>query len=184
MIYTAIKTLEKRWPLFNREPLTKAHCLKLLEEMGVIALEDRQVPEAMALWYQKKAFVIYNPHLSDSDLVLNIGHELGHFALGHIKSTRLPILSRIFSKTIEEKDAGIIGFLMWAPTAELCRMYDKGRLNIEELYRYVKFRDGDIEEDKALRLCHSRIRIFNGLQRTLRQLRMPVQFRVPPYFGI
>ena len=74
MIYTAIKMLEKRWPLFNREPLTKAHCLKLLEEMSVIALEDRQVPEAMALWYQKKAFVVYNPHLSDSDLVLSIGH--------------------------------------------------------------------------------------------------------------
>ncbi len=184
MIYTAIKTLEKRWPLFNREPFTKAHCLKLLEHMGVIALPDSQVPEAMALWHEKKAFVVYNPYLSDSDLVLNIGHELGHFALGHIKTTRLATLSRIFSKTIEEKDAGIIGFLMWAPTFELCRMCDKGRLNIEELYRYVKFRDGDIEEDKALRLCHSRIRIFNGLQRTLRQLRMPVQFRVPPYFGI
>ena len=184
MIYTAIKTLEKRWPLFNREPLTKAHCLKLLEEMGVIPVADRQVPEAMALWYPKKAFVTYNPHLSDSDLVLNIGHELGHFAFGHIKSTRRQILSRIFSKTTEEKDAGIIGFLMWAPTPELCRMYDKGRLNIEELYRYVKFRDGDIEEDKALRLCHSRIRIFNGLMRTIRQLSMPVQFRVPPYFGI
>jgi len=122
MIYTAIKTLEKRWPLFNREPFTKAHCLKLLEHMGVIALTDRQVPEAMALWHEKKAFVVYNPHLSDSDLVLNIGHELGHFALGRIKFTRLPTLSRIFSKTIEEKDAGIIGFLMWAPTFELCRI--------------------------------------------------------------
>ena len=74
MIYTAIKTLEKRWPLFNREPLTKAHGLKLIEEMGIIALEDRQVPEGMALWYPKKAFVTYNPHLSDSDLVLSIGH--------------------------------------------------------------------------------------------------------------
>ncbi len=184
MIYTAIKTLEKRWPLFNREPFTKAHCLKLLKHMGVIALADNLVPEAMAYRYEKRAFVFYNPHLSDGDLVLNIGHEVGHFALGHIKSTRRPILSRIFSKTIEEKDAGIIGFLMWAPTFELCRMYDKGWLNIEELYRYVKFRDGDIEEDKALRLCHSRIRIFNGLMRTIRQLSMPVQFRVPPYFGI
>ena len=136
MIYTAIKTLEKRWPLFNREPFTKAHCLKLLEEMGVIPVADRQVPEAMALCHGKKALVVYNPHLSDSDLVLNIGHELGHFALGHIKSTRRPILSRIFSKTTEEKDAGIIGFLMWAPTPELCRICDKGRLNIEELYHY------------------------------------------------
>ena len=184
MIYTAIKALEKVWPLFNREPFTKAHCFELLENMKVIAHPDSHVPEAMAYRYKNRAFVVYNPHLSDSDLVLNIGHEVGHFALGHIKPDRPPILSHIFSKNREDVDAGIIGFLMWAPTLELCRMFDNGLLNIEELYRYVKFRDGDIEDDTVLRLCHSRIRIFNGFLRTLRRLRIPVQFRVPPYLGI
>ena len=182
MIYNDILKLQEVTGLFNREPITSEKLIGLAAQKGIRAFTDLSTLTAEAFIYKNKSYIAYNPHLPESHIVLNVGHELGHFGLGHIAPHKSPLTASIFSKRRNERDAGIIGFLCWIPTNELCRMERNGKLNIDELYKLIRCLDGDLIEDEVLRLCHSRISIYNGFRRVIRQFMIPKQqkFYFPP----
>lgn len=173
MVYNSILDLEAYWSLFNREPLTSAHLLQLADRLGIITLEDHSIAGGAAYLYRNHRFIAYDPHQTETNLILSIGHEIGHFALGHIRPGDSPLAANVLSKAAGEREAGIIGFLFWMPTIELCKMEHAGRLDLEEVYKFSMLVDGDLSHDQRLRFCYSRIRIFCGFRRVLRSCPVP-----------
>lgn len=166
-IYREIFNLETNWHGFNRNPFSKTDLIELAERNNIVVLKDHSVKNACVFHYEKRKVVLYNPHLPEIDFALSLGHELGHIGLGHVNPHTEPLHANYFSCSRIEKDAGIIGFLFWAPTTDLYRMDRDGRLNIEEVYNHCRnHRYGDIEGADLEKVCKSRLRIYNALKRS------------------
>ena len=169
MIYNANIELEKKRRVFNSEPFTIEQIKKLCDHHNITPLTDHTVDGAVAYRHRRKNIILDNPILTAIQLVLNLGHEFGHFPLGHVKDHGSPLhMSDPFADQGKEKDAGIIGFLMWLPTKEICKMIRDGRIDIEEVLNFSRYIDPDLTEDEALEICNARIRIFNALRRVSR----------------
>lgn len=167
LVYNAIFDLEKKWQGFNQKPFSKDDLIQLADRNNIIALEDHTVLNACALRYKADNIILYNPHQPDIDLILGIGHELGHFSLGHVKADEAPLHANYLSNSAKEKDAGIIGFLFWAPTPDLYQMKANGRLNLEEVYSNCRNNCyGDIAGVDLETVCSARLRIYNALIRS------------------
>ncbi len=167
MLFEDISALELNWTGFNEKEFSVNDLLKIAEHNNIIVLEDGTIDRpACTLIYKNKKFIYYNPCESKTDLILALGHELGHIGLGHVTSDKI-LYSDTFAKSGIEKDAGIVGFLFWHPSLELYKLDLEGRLDIEEVYKYHKNTNGrDLLEDDLMRLCMSRLRIYKGLRRT------------------
>ncbi|SCY01797.1 hypothetical protein [Desulfoluna spongiiphila] len=164
LVYNAIFDLEKKWQGFNRKPFSKNDLIQLAGKHNIIVLEDNSVLNACALRYKADNIILYNPHQPDIDLILGIGHELGHFSLGHVMNDAAPLHANYLSNSAKEKDAGIIGFLFWAPTPDLYRMKANGCLNLEEVYSNCRNNCyGDITGVNLETVCSARLRIYNAL---------------------
>jgi Zn-dependent peptidase ImmA (M78 family) len=172
--------LERKWDLFNKEPYTSNALIKLADHLGIITYSDKGIKDGAALNYQGRRVIAYNPHQTESHLTLILGHEIAHHVLGHIMPNGEPKYTNLFDKHYkEEKEAGILGFLFWLPTTELCRMECNGRLQIDELYKYARFYDPELTEDEILKLCESRISIYNALKRIERRYPAARQITIP-----
>ena len=168
-IYRMIFDLETNWHGFNKNPFSKTDLIELAERNNIIVMKDQSVKNACVFDYEERKVVLYNPHLPDIDFALSLGHELGHIGLGHVTPHNEPLHANYFSNSSSEKDAGIIGFLFWAPTTDLYRMDLDGRLNIEEFYNHCRnHRYGDIEGAELEKVCESRLRIYDALKRSNR----------------
>jgi hypothetical protein len=164
-----VHILERQWGSFNREPYTVSEAALLCKRMSIRLEPDRSVAHAAAFIFEGKKHILYNPHHTRTDILLNIGHEIGHFSLGHVRTGGPPF----FSSPLEirkkmERYAGIIGFLMWLPNTEICKMMHGDTLDIEEMFNYVRWKDSDVTYDYALKLCTARISIFNAYRRIMR----------------
>lgn len=139
----------------------------LFTQRDIVVIEDGKIERpACTFLYENKKYIYYNPCRSKIDLILALGHELGHVGLGHVTSDKI-LYSDTFATSGIEKDAGIVGFLFWHPSLELYKLDLEGRLDIEEVYKYHKNINGsDLLEDDFMRLCMSRLRIYKGLRRT------------------
>lgn len=168
-IYRMIFNLETDWQGFNRTPFSKDDLIELAERNDIVVLKDYSVKNACVLNYNDRKVVFYNPHQSDIDFTLSLGHELGHIGLGHVEPHGEPLHANFYSSSGIEKDAGIIGFLFWAPTRDLYKMDIEGCLNMEEVYNNCRDqRYGDIEGAEIEKVCSARLRIYNALKRANR----------------
>ncbi|BCS94922.1 hypothetical protein DSLASN_05540 [Desulfoluna limicola] len=165
-IYNQIIDLETHWQGFNKKPFSKNDLIELAERNNIVVLKDHSVENACVFHYDGKKVVLYNPHQPDIDFTLSLGHELGHIGLGHVHPHSSPLHANFFSNSSIEKDAGIIGFLFWAPSSDLHQMDIVGRLNLEEIYNNCKdYRYGDIDGSDIEKICKARLRIYNALKR-------------------
>ncbi len=125
MLYDDIQKLEKTWPAFNKESFTSEDIVTLAERIGIITITDKTIPSASAFHFENKPFILYNPHQSETNLVMALGHELGHFGLGHVEMDDTFLYTSPFTASGIEKDAGIIGFLFWLPHRYWFKRSDK-----------------------------------------------------------
>lgn len=168
-----VKSLERQWGSFNREPFTFSKVESLCRRMRIKLDPDRSISKAAAFIHKGKRYILYNPYQTDTYLLLNIGHEIGHFSLGHIKKNDPHLYSNPFEvRKMRERYAGIIGFLMWLPSSEVCKMMHDGVLDIDEMYKFVRWNDPDLTYQEALKLCTSRISIFNAYRRRILKCRI------------
>lgn len=164
MLYHAIKQIENTYSFFNRKSLSSDFLLQWLESLGVITRSDLSVSYAVLMNFLDKKFLLYNPWLHPDELVLTLGHEIGHILLGHIDHFEVLFSNKaFFSKSRLEKDAGIIGFLCWLPTPYLQKLEAQGRLSVEELAWELK--NCDTEWDLLYQLCKARLRIYAGFKK-------------------
>ena len=167
-IYRAIRRLEREWGRrvgFNRRALSPDDLLIWVEARGGVPLEDRSVSSTAFLFYRGAPFILHNPAAEPLELLLSLGHEVGHLALGHhdymFFRPHTPVL---WARNGEEKDAGIIGFLAWLPTRELERLLrDPELYHPEALARELATCDS--EWPFLLQACQARLRIWQGLKR-------------------
>ena len=83
LLYHQIRLIEKWYPPFNRQPLT-VHTLKeLANQAKITVIEDFSVTTAVSFRYKKRKLIYFNPHQPYQQQVLCLGHEIGHFLLGH-----------------------------------------------------------------------------------------------------
>ncbi len=175
-IYNKIFDFETKWNGFNKTPFSKNDLIELAERNDIVVLKDHSVVNACVFHYDNRKIVLYNPHQPDIDFTLSLGHELGHIGLGHVKPHDEPLHANFYSNSSIEKDAGIIGFLFWAPTSDLYMLDKEGRLNLEEVYNNCKdYRYGDTDGADLEKVCKARLRIYNALKRTQKNDR-PVVF--------
>ncbi len=161
MIFYAISRLEKGFSFFNRHALSADDLLNWASILGIKTVPDTSVRRAFTGFIRKHPLIIYNPHLPPDDLILTLGHELGHHLLGHIEHADLFFSeASLFCRNGIEKDAGIVGFLCWLPTKKLQELDVQDRLDAQELAWELK--NCDSEWDFLLKVCHARIRIYEG----------------------
>ena len=164
MIYHAIKRIEREWLFFNRSRLYIDFLLDWLYRLNVKAVPDKEVKSALLFKGSKKHLLFYNPYLHPDELILTLGHELGHILLGHLDYADILFSDRtFFSKSGLEKDAGIIGFLCWLPTPFLRKLETQERLSIFELA--WELNTCDTEWELMYKLCEARMRIYNAWKR-------------------
>lgn len=175
-----VNAIERQWGSFNVEPYTVSEAATLCQRMNIRLEHDRSVSNAAAFIYKGKKHILFNPYHTETDTLLNIGHEIGHFSLGHIKTGCSPFYSSPLEiRKKQERYAGIIGFLMWLPNAEVCKMMRHGIMDIGEMYKYVRWKDPDLTYHETLKLCTSRISIFNAYRRMMLKYRIGKQIALP-----
>jgi len=164
MIYYAIKRIEQEWLFFNRTKLSVDFLLDWLYHLNVVAIPDKEIKTAILFKKSKKNFLFYNPYLHPDELIVTLGHELGHILLGHLDYADVLFSDKtFFSKSGLEKDAGIIGFLCWLPTPFLRKLEMQERLSIPELAWELS--TCDTEWGLMYKLCEARIKIYNAFKR-------------------
>jgi len=164
--YRDLKRLEYVWGQregFNRYPFGLDTLLVWIEALGAIPLEDRTVKTTALIAYRKKKFIFYNPNIDPLNLLLSLGHDAGHLALGHFENGFQPHVPSIWARNGFEKDAGIVGFLCWLPTPELERLLKRVEPHPEALARELATCDSELPF--LFRACEARLRIWRGLQR-------------------
>lgn len=166
MLYHAIQRLEWFFPFFNRRFLMADDLLIWAELLGLEAIPDSVVKKAFTFRTRdKKFFIVYNPHLPPDELVVTLGHEIGHHVLGHTEHAEILFSpANAFCKTGLEKDAGIIGFLAWLPTRELERLLrDSDCYHPESLARELA--NCDTEWPFLIKACKARLRIWKNFKK-------------------
>jgi len=136
MLYKFIYRLERRYSFFNKKFCSADFLLSWAEDLGINAIPDRRIDKALSFISPKgKKVTLYNPYLNPDQLTLTIGHELGHWLLGHVENAKvLYNPNGLFCTSGFEKDAGIIGFLCWYPTWKLEETYkQRNYLDPQEL---------------------------------------------------
>ncbi len=121
---------------FNKRPQTVKALISFLSELGVETIEDTGINNALSIFAaNKRCITFYNPNMNYDHQVLVLGHELGHWLLGHVQAADLLFNPQHFFVTSGfEKDAGIIGFLCWYPTPYIDKFIEQtGYLSYEEL---------------------------------------------------
>ncbi len=166
MLYHAIKKLEHFFPFFNRKALTADDLLVWCELLGLKVITDLGVEGAFTFKpSEEKLLIVYNPHLPPDKLVLVLGHEIGHYLLGHTKHAKILFSpTNVFCKTGLEKDAGIIGFLCWLPTKRLKRLLRNPDCYYPEGLAQ-ELATCDSEWQFLVKACSARLRIYNALKR-------------------
>lgn len=169
LLFDDITKLQNNWPGFNARDFSVTELLRFAGRRNVIALEDATIASACTFCHNGETIILYNPHRPHAELILAIGHELGHIGLGHVTPDGEYLYANFFETEGIERDAGTVGFLFWQPTAELIRLDMDGRLDIEEVYKHHKAINGsDVPEEDLVKFCRNRLRIFEGLKRTWR----------------
>ena len=124
-LYFIIKKYEKlfRDVGFNRCFLDYEKVLIMIERMGVQSAEDRFFKEPFLWCGNGKKVLFYNPEVHPEELVIKLGHELGHLICEHYREdfTWFKNAHRLFSRKME-RDADVIGYLCWIPTPYLDRV--------------------------------------------------------------
>ena len=124
-LYFVIKKYEElfRDVGFNRYFLDYEKVLMMIERMGVQSAKDRKFKDPFLWCGDGKKVLFYNPEVHPEELVIKLGHELGHLICEHYREDFMWIKSahRVFSNRME-KDADVIGYLCWIPTPYLDRV--------------------------------------------------------------
>lgn len=166
MLFKVIKQIEKQFPFFNRNFLSPDDIVVFMELIGVEAVVDTTIDGAFSFITPKgKRITLYNPFQQPDLLTLCLGHELGHWLLGHVNHQGL-YFSResLFSRSGIEKDAGIIGFLAWLPTPYLNHLSQYPDLMYPERLAW-ELKTCDTEWNLLVRACTSRLRIYRALMK-------------------
>ena len=166
MLYRLIFQLEKTYNFYNKKALSVDFLLKWLESLNITSIPDKDIRTALSFITPKNnKVVVYNPHLHPDQLVVTLGHELGHWLLGHIECAQtLYDTSNLFATSGIEKDAGIIGFLCWYPTMTLdFIVQERGYLDIEEIAWEIS--NCDTEWALLRELMKARVRIYRAWKR-------------------
>lgn len=160
-LYHAVYALEAAIAGFNAKAYNVDHLIALAGSLGFLFLEDNSVKHAVSFKYKNRHICYYNPHKEQNELLLVLGHELGHYLLNHFDSAPLYHSPEgLFSKKGIEKDASIVGFLMWYPTPRLdytLNLYQT--LDAEILYNELNNCDSDC---KLYDYCKARLRIYRA----------------------
>ncbi|MBF0121251.1 MAG: ImmA/IrrE family metallo-endopeptidase [Desulfobacterales bacterium] len=163
MLYNSILEIEKQHPDFNRDGFSSRQLIDFVKDnFKIHCIKDLSSTYAYIVKYKDKRYIFYNPQQAETNLVLSLGHEVGHVLLNHNLNKEITPFN-MFAKNGDEKDAGIVGFLFWLPTPELERIKRYGELCIEELYNYVS--NCDMTHDEAYKICNGRLRILKALER-------------------
>ena len=157
-----IAKIEKLFPFFNTRMLTADDLIVWMELIGVEAVPDTTISGAFSFIAKDgKRITLYNPHQNPDDLTLCLGHELGHWLLGHIDAQGLYFSEHsLFARSGIEKDAGIIGFLCWCPTPWVEKKIREGCLEPGELAWELKCCDAEWE--KLVEYVRARLRIYKA----------------------
>ncbi|WP_148236960.1 hypothetical protein [Thermodesulfatator indicus] len=162
-----MKRLEYVWGRragFNCKPFSFDDLLVWIENLGAIPLQDRTVKVTTFLFYRDKKFILYNTGANPLELLLSLGHEAGHLALGHYETGELlPHAPSLWARNGLEKDAGIVGFLCWLPTPEFERILQKTEPHPEVLANELATCDS--EWPFLLKASEARLRIWRGLRK-------------------
>ena len=158
--------IEEWHPPFNKKPLTVPALKELAKQAKITVVEDFSVTTAVSFKYKKRNLIYFNPQQPYQQQVLCLGHEIGHFLLGHHDAWELyfnPL--SMFTRHGIEKEASIIGFLCLSPTFALDKLAYQERLDVEEIYHEL-CPCGELEEDLCWKLAQARMRIYRAFMRT------------------
>lgn len=173
MLYQDIVNLERRWHGFNNKPFSSTDLIELSRDLSIIVAQNHLIEKAGIFKFDGKTTIIYNPHQPELDLILALGHELGHYALGHVTDehgTFHPASIDHFSFSGIEKDAGIIGFLFWAPS-HILDSYSDARFIPERLFDSIKHFSDEVSAEHMVEVCNARGRIYNAFKRKQKNLK-------------
>lgn len=157
---------------FNKKSQTVQSLIMFLSELGVETIEDTGINDALSvIATNRRCITCYNPYLNYDQQVIVLGHELGHWLLGHVHAADLLFNPRHFFITSGlEKDAGIIGFLCWYPTPYIDKFIEQtGYLSYEEL-AYLHS-NCDTEWSFMVEAFEARCRIYRAWMRTKASLK-------------
>lgn len=171
--YRIVKKFERKWGPkigFNRRALGLENLLAWAEDLGGIPLEDHTVPSTAFFLYRRRPFILYNPDQHPLNLVLSLGHEVGHLLFRHHETMFFrPHRANLWARNGDEKDAGVVGFLCWLPTRELRKLLRNPELeHPEALARELATCDS--EWPFLVKACEARLRIWRGLQRIVKEV--------------
>ncbi len=136
MLYDFICKLERQYDFYNKKPCSVNFLLSWIQSLDISVIIDKRVNTGLSFLSPKgRKVIIYNPYLNPDQLILTLGHELGHWLLGHVQNAELLYdPNGLFCTSGIEKDAGIIGFLCWYPTWKLEKVHkQRGYLDPQEL---------------------------------------------------
>jgi len=148
---------------FNRFFMSADDIIKIMGNLGIIVEPDRNIEKAVSFITprKKRKVTLYNYWMHPDELTLVLGHELGHWLLGHIDCQGLFFSeSSLFARSGIEKDAGVIGFLCWCPTPWLEKKIQEGCLEPGELAWELKC--CDTEWDRLVEYVKGRLRIYRA----------------------
>ena len=164
MLYHDIATLERSWKGFNRKHFSSGELIELAHSQGITVAKDYLVEKGGIVNFRGRKVIVYNPHQPELELILTLGHELGHYALGHVSEEGELYQPSHFSFRGIEKDAGIISFLLWLPTPQL-RQYREMKEIPERLFDSMRHFSDEVREEELQRVCRGRFRIFRAFNR-------------------
>ena len=70
--------------------------------MKILIVNDRSIDNAAALIQKSPIRIIPNSCCAETDLILNLTHEPGHYVLGHVKPDNEPLFSDPLEKGQKE----------------------------------------------------------------------------------
>lgn len=164
MLYHDVLKLERSWKGFNRKQFSSKELIELAHSLGITVATDYFVEKGAIVNFKGKKAILYNPHQPELELAMTIGHELGHYALGHVSDEGGLYGPDPFSFKGIEKGAGIIGFLFWQPTHQLHR-YPEMKEIPERLFDSMRHFSDEVKEDDLARICRGRFRIYRAFNR-------------------
>lgn len=164
MLYHDVLNLERNWAGFNDKPFSSRELIDFSRNLGVAVEKDHSIDCAGIFKFDGDTVILYNPHQPELDLILSLGHELGHYALGHVADENGMFQPNHFSFKGIEKDAGIIGFLFWLPSHYLHRYREMKEIP-ERLFDSMRHFSDEVREEDLARICRGRFRIYRAFNR-------------------
>ena len=153
-----LDSISYEWPSFNRDPLDFWQLTARSEELGIETAKSTAIQGGCLRITDGAPRITYNPELPALYRALVIGHELGHFLLGHISDGGGAEFSPLsHCRGGDELEATIFAHLCLLPTPLIETLHEGTPQALHSRYRHLW---SDEDEVFAWQICEDRLKIF------------------------